>query len=627
METRLLIALAAVVLLRLPFLDQAIQGDDVYYLAIARNVAVDPLHPMQMGYTFQGDRVSMAGHPHPPLNAYLLALLLRISGDVREPLFHACYIVFSLVAAAAVFRLARRFTERPLLATFLFLAVPAFVVNGNSLEADLPFLAFWLLGFALYFDGRHRLASASLGLSALAAYQAVFAVPILAHHVWHHRRRSKTAWLAVAAAPLALAGWQLFQLFSAGSLPGGVLAGYLQTYGLLALSKKLHSAAALVSHLGWIVFPPASLSWPGSPAALGALALPGYAWWQRMLLALSLAAGLGLLIRWIAALRRDRSGDSGFLAAWGLVFFAASALAFFAGSARYLLPLAPAAIFTILRDCRRTWLLWPAAAANLALGLTLASANFHHWDQYRRFAAGLQPLAGDRRVWFQAEWGLRYYLERIGAEPLERGQPLYPGSILVTSRLAGAGPLSAAGGPRREVLRSAVWARPPVRLFGLATRSGYSSSDLGLLPFDLGPAPLDHLQADILGLPEVRASYLRMSDPDAAPQLLSGFYPIENNAWRWIAGQGVVLLKASESATRFEMTFFIPDAAPARRITVALNDLTIADQAYPAPGRYVLSAPVRATGAARITVSVDQTFRPPGDQRLLGVIVQELGLR
>ena len=46
--------------------------------------------------------------------------------------------------------LARRFSPHPLWATLLFIAVPAFVVNGNSFESDLPFLAFWMAAVALY---------------------------------------------------------------------------------------------------------------------------------------------------------------------------------------------------------------------------------------------------------------------------------------------------------------------------------------------------------------------------------------------------------------------------------------------------------------------------------------------
>ena len=140
--------------MRLPFLNQAIQGDDVYYLAAAEHAQIDPLHPNHVRYVFLGDRVDMRGHPHPPLNAWALGALLAVFGDVREVPFHAAYIVFSLIAAAAMWSLARRFSPQPLWATLLFLATPAFVVNGNSFEADLPFLAFWMASIALFVSRR-----------------------------------------------------------------------------------------------------------------------------------------------------------------------------------------------------------------------------------------------------------------------------------------------------------------------------------------------------------------------------------------------------------------------------------------------------------------------------------------
>ena len=136
------IIVAVVLLIRLPFLNQAIQGDDVYYLAGAEHAQIDPLHPKDVRYVFLGDPVDLRGFPHPPFNDWFLGLLLAIAGDVREVPFHAAYILFSLIAALAMWSLARRFSPHPLWATLLFLAVPAFVINGNSFESDLPFLAF-----------------------------------------------------------------------------------------------------------------------------------------------------------------------------------------------------------------------------------------------------------------------------------------------------------------------------------------------------------------------------------------------------------------------------------------------------------------------------------------------------
>ena len=98
-------------------------------------------------------------------------------GDIREVPFHAAYILFSLIAALAMWSLARRFSPHPLWATLLFLAVPAFVINGNSFESDLPFLAFWMAAVACFVAARWRAAAVALVLASFCAYQAVFLRP------------------------------------------------------------------------------------------------------------------------------------------------------------------------------------------------------------------------------------------------------------------------------------------------------------------------------------------------------------------------------------------------------------------------------------------------------------------
>src|SRR5580704_2006910 len=80
----LAIILAVVLLIRLPFLNQAIQGDDVYYLAAAQHAQIDPLDPNNVRYISQGDSIDLRGYPHPPFNAWFLALLLAVMGDIRE---------------------------------------------------------------------------------------------------------------------------------------------------------------------------------------------------------------------------------------------------------------------------------------------------------------------------------------------------------------------------------------------------------------------------------------------------------------------------------------------------------------------------------------------------------------
>src|SRR5437762_289582 len=170
----LLWLLGLVLLIRLPFLNQAIQGDDHIYLAEAEHALIDPLHPNNVKYVFLGDEVDLRGHSHPPGNAWPLAGLILLFGDMKEAPFHAAYIVFSLLAVWAMWRLACRFSERPVWATLLFIAVPAFVVNGGSLEADLPFLAFWMVSVAAFCKPvkAGREACVTMTAATMMAYQA-----------------------------------------------------------------------------------------------------------------------------------------------------------------------------------------------------------------------------------------------------------------------------------------------------------------------------------------------------------------------------------------------------------------------------------------------------------------------
>jgi hypothetical protein len=295
--------LAVILLLRAPFLNQAIQGDDIDHLAGAEHAQIDPVHPNHVRYVFQGNLVDMRGHPHPPLNVWFLGLLLAAVGDIREIPFHVAYILFSVIAAASMWSLARRFSPHPMWATLLFIATPAFVVNGNSFESDIPFLAFWMAGVALFVASRYVFAAAALALAALAAFQAILLTPILVVYTWLFARRSRTAWAVALVPPLMIAGWQLFEYFSTGKLPASVLTGYFHTYGFQALANKLSNAAALSVHACWLVFP---------------LLLP-----PAFLLS-----------------RKRRDPETLFLASWIGIFFAGALAIFFAGSARYLLPTA-----------------------------------------------------------------------------------------------------------------------------------------------------------------------------------------------------------------------------------------------------------------------------------------------
>jgi hypothetical protein len=616
---------ALVILLRLPFLHQAIQGDDLDYLYGAEHAQIDPLHPLNTHYMFSGDMVDMRGHSHGPGNPWILAILLASMGDVREAPFHLAYTLFSIIAALAMWSLARRFCERPFAATLLFIAVPAFVVNGNSFEADLPFLAFWMASVALFVkavddDSIAALAGSAIAgaLAGLTAYQAILLTPVLGVYLFQRRRAWYRAWIVILAAPLAIAVWQLWEWRTRGALPAAVLMGYMRSYSFNKTSNTLRSAVALVVHSGWIVSPLLGLAafWPKQRwrlfVAAGAT-LTAAIYDMNPLFWLSVGCGV-LVLTWLIeeAVRRD------FLAAWAVIFFAGALLIFFAGSARYLLPIAAPVAILAARAAPSTRWLTAGFALQMILSLGLATANYQHWDGYRQFAKTLAPDAAQHRVWVDSEWGLRYYLESEGALPLSRDQVIQPGEMVVSSALAHAVTINA---PVAQVSAADIVPSVPLRLISLSHRSAYSSAAGGLLPFEISRGPADRVRADTVVDRKPVLSYLDPKDSRAPVHILSGLFPDG-----WMSERASVLLIPKSAAV--EVVFSIPPNAPARHVQLLVDGQVVAEDTFPGPGSYKLTAPLQFSNpTATVGITVDKTFNAPGDRRNLGVVITGIGFR
>lgn len=585
--------MAFVLFLRLPFLNQAVQGDDYYYLAAAQHAQIDPLHPHHARYVFLGEVIDMRGHPHPPGNAWVLAGLLALAGDVREPVFHAAYIGFSLIAALAMLWLAHRFAPRRALeATLLFCAVPAFVVNGTSFEADLPLLAFWMLSIVWVMkaaEDRRYAGPAVLAMAACAlmAYQSVLLIPLLGYWMW--RERHLRLWPLLLVPALTLAGYQLFERISSGDLPAQVLAGHFQTYGLQRLEMKLKNAVALTGHLIVML----------SPLAV------------------------------LALFRRRHA----FLTVWAAMFFAAALVLFFAGSARYLLPMAaPLALLLVLHFEDKPALIGAALAWSLALGLGLAWVNYEHWDAYRtaiREARLALPDGSTRRLWVNGEWGLRFYAEAAGAAPVVRGETLRPGDVLITSDLMSAVGFTTGGGVKVEQASSLVRPVLPLRLIGLGSRSGYSSVGFGVWPFDVTTTPVDRISISSIVERKPQSSWIEMKLAAADAQIVSGVYQVENGQWRWSSPRAVLLLKPPDTPAPVRVNLYLPEAAPGRQVTVTLNGEVIGSRTLAGPGIHeiVTAATTVSTETATLAISIDRGFTPPGDSRQLGFILTGAGFR
>ena len=631
-----LLLLGLVAVLRLPYLWFPVQGDDAFYLAMAQHALVDPAHPNHFKLVAQGAEVDMRGFPKPPGNAWILACAISLDGGrIREPFLHAVYAGFSLLALWAVWALGVVLCALPRWGVLLFAAVPAFVINGNSLEADLPFVAFFLAALAFFVRAAEERSGGALALSALASfaaalieYKAIALVPVAALYLWRSRQRDwLAAWAAALAPAAALAAWQLFERFSTGAAGAQVLTGYFQTRGLQSGVNKLRNAIALTVHAGWMVSPLLTaatfgrLEWVGA----GFLAVAGAIFSDASpLFWLPLGAGAALIAR---AIRRSAAD---FLEAWLAGFFVFALIVFFAGSARYLLPAAAPLVFLTLnrlRDAPR-WFLSAGLALQLMLSLALNHANFQQWSAYRA-AVGQwsQPLA-ERRAWVGGDMGLRFYAESAGAAPLKRGQSVRPGDVVIEAQLGGLVDHTLGGGVAAPLGSVDVQPSLPLRLFAANSRSAYSFHGGGLRAFDVDRSPADRITAvQIVERPPV-LSYLPMNAPEASFQLASGAYGVEDNSWRWTRQRVVVLLKRPSAPAPLAATFRIIEASPVRHARLIMDGVVAAEAGYAGAGLHTLRTPraVQATGdPVTVILQFDRSFHPPGDARELAVILTGLG--
>ena len=136
------------------------------------------------------------------------------------------------------------------------------------------------------------------------------------------------------------------------------------------------------------------------------------------------------------------------------------------------------------------------------------------------------------------------------------------------------------------------------------------------------------------------ASTVHTGDPKSAAQLASGFYDIEEHAWRWTAKSFSVLRHtpagAREKGAKLEVRLTVPPVITQKLGTVTLNaaiaGTPLAPQAYPAAGQFIYTRDVPASSMTGDTTRVDfqlDKAMPPGseDLRELGIIVTSVGLQ
>lgn len=135
------------------------------------------------------------------------------------------------------------------------------------------------------------------------------------------------------------------------------------------------------------------------------------------------------------------------------------------------------------------------------------------------------------------------------------------------------------------------------------------------------------------------ATTVQMGDPRAAGQLVSGFYDIEDNAWRWTGKQFVIELgtplgAAGRGAT-LEFQYTVPPVVIEKNgpvtLSASVDGNVLPPQTVSSAGEQVYKADVPAAllggESVKASFTLDKAMPPSGgDQRELGVVARSASL-
>jgi hypothetical protein len=211
----------------------------------------------------------------------------------------------------------------------------------------------------------------------------------------------------------------------------------------------------------------------------------------------------GVLVLLLAAAdvwRHPRDHRAWLLALWIAGTFAFAAFGNWTVNGRSLLPLLPAVGILLARRWElggqkhpRAW--QSGLAAGAVLALLVAQSDFQLAVAVRRSAEEAFARYGQGRatVWFEGHWGFQYYMEKLGARPMDFNNFTPPPGDLLVMPLHNTYIKEPPPGivARRDVL--SVPNASGLTTWNAAVGAGFYSSVTGPLPFAFGRVPAESL--------------------------------------------------------------------------------------------------------------------------------------
>lgn len=461
---RLALVAGITIAVLLPFINKAFNIDDVLFLVAARQIRQHPLDFFGCSFNWYGVRQPLASiTKNPPLTSYFLALSSTALGW-SEPALHGSFLAVAAAAAAGIYAVARRFCSRPIEASLIAVATPAFLVSATSVMSDIPMLAafcwaveFWLRGLESRRQLDFAVSSLLVVVAALSKYFAISLIPLLlvATLLWRRAPDASLLWLVAAAFLLGLYEFYTIRIYGRGLIGAAMEYGRTHHPSLvlsgidLLLGASVYPGGCLVTIL---LFAPLACSYRSALAlALAALLISfglvlqgrfgglvfrsqdGIAWPGLSHAVIFAVASVFVWGMAVTDLHRRRDASSVFLFLWLAGTWIFTIYFNWTINARSIVPVVPVVGILLARRIddrsahaavRNVGLARAAVFASLAVGMVVAQGDYAVASMERTAARRVlqEHPADEGRLWFWGHWGFQYYMEAAGAKPWDFSQ-------------------------------------------------------------------------------------------------------------------------------------------------------------------------------------------------------------
>lgn len=442
-----------------PFADKAFNVDDTLFLKAAEQILVAP-------FDFYGGELNWYGSPesqhtvikNPPLVSYLIAIVSSVFG-FSEVVLHSFFFLPLALSAIGIYQLGRQYDTNPVFTTILAIFTPVFLVHGTNLMSDSTMLNFWIWGLVFWNIGLRTnfskwfvLAGISVTLGILTKYTCVLLLPLMVFSgVWKYKKPG--LWLLAVFIPVvAMIGFEVYTqtlygkglfreafVYANDRAPKDVVDYFDNTLiGLSFLGGCFPVALFLmpviggrVLNLGVLISAVACLALVFYRGGVGSHLFSSDGVNNAALIiqfcTFSLV-GICVVMACAKEVSKGLNHDSIFLLLWFFGIFVFGCYLNWAINARSFILLVPVVGILLSRRLGE-WNIKRGSLKNTTVYATIGVAGLisvatvyadYAWANTARTAAREITLKyGEQgRIFFQGHWGFQFYMEKLGARPL-----------------------------------------------------------------------------------------------------------------------------------------------------------------------------------------------------------------